>query len=153
MGHKRPPSGPIQSQFHPLHAFLPSLYKIHFKNILPYTGFVLFPHQLTFSLDEVFPFCSRKLTFQYTNLASTTQKYCREPEKWCVLYPCFLVVVEIYIPFASPVDILTWPYSSLLGCYLQGFWFGLPQNISGSDVECGMGGGGRVFVWPLQSIR
>ena len=111
----------------------------------PCTGFVLFPHQLTFNLDEVFPFYSRKLTFQYTNRASTNQKYCREPEKWCALYHCFLVLVAIYIPFASPVDILTWPYSSLLGCYLQGFWFGLPQNISGRDVECGRAAGGYSY--------
>jgi len=145
MGHKSPPSGPIQRQIHPLHAFLSSLFKIHFKNILPYTGFILFPHQLTLNLDEVFPFCSREIAFQYANLASTTQKYCRETEKWCALYHCFLVLVEIYIPFASPVHFLTWPYSSLLGCYLQGFWFGLPQNISGRDVECGRAAGGYSY--------
>ena len=102
MGHRSPPSGPIQSQIRPLHALLPSLFKIHFKNVLPCTGFVLFPHQITFNLDEVFPFCSRKLTFHYTNLANTTQIYCGEPEKWCALYHCFLVLVEIHVPFASP---------------------------------------------------
>ena len=112
-----------------------------------------FPHQLTFNLDEVFPSCSRKLTFQYTNLAITTQKYCREPEKWCALYHCFLVLVEIYIPFASPVDILTWPYSSLLGCYLQGFWYGLPQNISwrGCRVRQGWRAGIRMAA-PIDTV-
>ena len=81
-----------------------------------------------------YPFCGRRLAFHYTNLSNTTQKYPTDPEKWYSLYRYFLVLVEIYIQFASTIDILTWPYSSLLGCYLQGFWFGLPQNISVSAV-------------------
>jgi hypothetical protein len=155
MGHQSPPSGPIQRQIHPLHALL-SLYKIHFKNILPCKAVVMFLHQLTFIPDEVLHVCGRRLAFHDTNLASTTQKYLENlrSDVRCII--AFVVLHEIYIPFTFSIDILTWPYSSLLGCYLQGFWFRLPQNISGRDVECGgraAAGRGRVFVWPLQSIQ
>jgi hypothetical protein len=145
MGHKSPPSGPIQRQIHPVHGLL-SLFKIHFKNIPPCTGFILFPHQLTFNLDEVFPFHSRKFTIQYTNRTSTNQKYCREPEKWCALYRRNL----------HSVRIPCWYFNMALFITAWLLFAGILVRASAKHFgeRCRVRqGGGRVFVWPLQSIR